>query len=69
MKRINASFPHLTAATATILGVDGGVVAIEKAIDRGLKIDERAEDAALEATLGEGREEAHDELGKEARFG
>jgi len=51
------------------LGVDGGVVAIEKAIDRGLKIDERAEDAALEATLGEGREEAHDELGKEARFG
>ena len=45
-----------------VCGPDEGlgllIVLFEESVDRALKIDDRAKDAALESALGEGREEA-----------
>ena len=39
-----------------------GVVFFEEAIDRGLKVNEGSEDAALQTALGQNREEAFDRV-------
>jgi len=44
-------------------------VLAEVAIDRGLQVDQRAEDAALQSPAGEGGEEALDRIGPGARGG
>src|SRR6516162_277040 len=59
--------------TVGIGGPDEGfgfaVVLAEIAVDRGLQVDERAEDAALQSPAGEGGEEALDRIGPGARGG
>jgi hypothetical protein len=50
-----------------LAGFGTGVVVVEEAIDRGLKVGHGSEDAAFRATLGEGCEEPLD--GQEAEVG
>jgi hypothetical protein len=50
-------------------GFGVGIVIVEEAIDRGLQVGDGSEDATLEATLAQGREEALDGIEPRGRSG